>query len=353
MGLAGSMRCPDTIVSMSPPVDLRSDTVTVPTARMRRAMADAPVGDDGYGEDPTVRALEEAFATKVAKPASLFVPSGVMGNQIALRLHGRPGTAVVAGEHSHVVAYELGAAAINSPIQFHLVDDSSGGFDASVVDRACQGARYHQPEVSAVFVENTHMSTGGRPWGIERLRAVRRASGDRPIHMDGARLFNAQVATGIDASTFAAEATTVMTCLSKGLCAPVGSMLAGPSDLIDVARTERKRLGGAMRQAGILAAAGLVALDEMIERLAEDHERARRLAIAVSERWPDVVAEPSDLQTNVVVFYPPDPDSVIAHLFDHGVLAQSVGPGNVRLVTHADVDDEGIEIALGAIRSAP
>ena len=216
-------------------VDLRSDTVTKPTAKMRRAMADAEVGDDQYGEDPTVNALEEAYAARVGKPAALFVPSGVMANQIALRVLCRPGALVIAGRRQHVVIYEHGAAARNAGT-------------------------------------------------LPALEAVAWAAHGLPIHMDGARLFNAEVATGTSASAFTAPVTTVMSCLSKGLCAPVGSILAGPSDVMAEARLERHRLGGAMRQAGVIAAAGLLALRTMVDRLADDHARAQRLAHAVAER---------------------------------------------------------------------
>jgi threonine aldolase len=334
-------------------VDLRSDTVTQPTEKMRKAMYSAEVGDDGYGEDPTVNALEEAFTARIGKEAALFVPSGVMGNQIALRVFGRTGTAVVAGQRSHIVAFELGAAATNSATQFHLVDDATGAFDATVVDYACALADYHQPEVSLICVENTHMATGGRPWNLDALKAVRNAAKGRALHMDGARLFNAEVATGIPAATYAAQVTTVMTCLSKGLCAPVGSMLGGSSDAIAAARIERKRLGGSLRQAGIVAAAGLIALEEMVERLSEDHEAARRIGEAVANRWPEIGFSPSDVATNIVLFYPPNAEKLLAHLKENAIAGGSVGPGNVRLVTHAGLSASDIEIVVRAIESAP
>src|SRR3984957_3272790 len=245
-------------------VDLRSDTVTRPTPAMRRAMADAVVGDDDYGEDPTVRQLEETFAARVGKPAALFVPSGIMANQIALRVLSRPGTAVVAGARQHVVAYELGAAARNAGVQFAALDDGDGMLAAGDVARALEAAEYHQPAVSLVSIEHTHMAASGAPWSMDRLQAVAAAAGAVPIHMDGARLFNAEAATGTAAAEWAAPATTVMCCLSKGLCAPVGSLLAGPGDVIAEARLARKRLGGGMRQAGVLAAPGLVGLQAMI-----------------------------------------------------------------------------------------
>jgi threonine aldolase len=334
-------------------VDLRSDTVTRPTPAMRRAMAEAEVGDDDYGEDPTVRALEEDFAERVGKPAALFVPSGVMANQIAVRVLTMPGTAVVAGRRQHLVSYEYGAAAMNSGVQFIGVEDGDGMLVADDVRGARRAADHHQPAVSLVSVENTHMAASGAPWTLGRLAAVIDAAGPVPVHMDGARLFNAEAATGIPAAQWAAEVTTVMCCLSKGLCAPVGSLLAGATDLIEAARLARKRLGGGMRQAGVLAAPGLVALRDMTERLPEDHRRASRLAEAVASRWPGCGLDPGTVRTNIVTFEHAEPDKLLAHLEDRGVLAHAIAPGVVRFVTHHDVDDQGIERALAALADAP
>jgi len=323
-------------------VDLRSDTVTQPTAAMRRAMAEAEVGDDGYGEDPTVRALEEAFAERVGKQAALFVPSGTMGNQIALRLLGTPGRAVIAGLRSHVVAYEQGAFGVNGAAQLITVDDSSGVIGVDEVAWFVEaGGPHHWLPVAAVCVEDTHMPSGGRVWPAGALGAL--ADLGVPIHLDGARLFNASVASGLPAADRAAPATTVMCCLSKGLGAPVGSLLAGDAAAMEAARVERKRLGGAMRQAGVLAAAGLVALRDHVDRLAEDHARARRLADAVGV----------DCETNCVVFAHPEPVRLLEHLRAAGVLAGTIAPGTVRLMTHLGVDDAGVEVALKALASAP
>lgn len=331
-------------------VDLRSDTVTRPTPAMRRAMAEAEVGDDDYGEDPTVRTLEEAFAARVGKPAALFVPSGVMANQIALRVHTRPGTAVVAGRRQHVVAYEFGAAALNAGIQFAAVDDQDGTLAAADVRWARQA---DQPEVALVSIENTHMAASGAPWSMESLEAVVDAAGPVPIHMDGARLFNAEVATGIPAATWAAPVTTVMCCLSKGLGAPVGSLLAGSADLMAEARLARKRLGGGMRQAGVLAAPGLLALRDMVGRLHEDHARAARLAASVAERWPACGLDPATVRTNIVTFSHAEPEKLLAHLEDRGILAHAIAPGVVRFVTHLDVDDAGVTRTIAALEDAP
>jgi threonine aldolase len=330
---------------MAPPVvDLRSDTVTRPTPAMRRAMADAEVGDDGYGEDPTVRALEEAFAARVGKEAAVFVPSGTMGNQVALRLLGRAGTVVLAGRGAHLVRHEMGAAGTNAVAQLHPLDDEDGTLDPAEVATAIEAVEHHWPEVSAVAVENTHMPSGGTVWPLDRLAAV--AALGVPVHLDGARLFNAEVASGTAAAAFAAHATTVMCCLSKGLGAPVGSLLAGPADLVAAGRDERKRLGGAMRQAGVLAAAGLVALRDHVDRLADDHARAARLAEALG-------LDASRCPTNCVVFRPPAGTAhVLGVLADHGVLGGTIAPGTIRLMTHLDVDDDGVERALSALRTS-
>ena len=333
-------------------MDLRSDTVTRPTDAMRRAMADAEVGDDDYGEDPSVLALEEAFAARVGKPAALFVPSGVMANQIALRVLTRPGTAVVAGRRQHVVAYEYGAAAMNAGIQFVELDDGDGMLDAAAVRHVRQGAEHHQPAVSLIAIENTHMAASGAPWTESGLRALTEAAVGIPVHMDGARLFNAEAATGVSAADWAAAATTVMCCLSKGLCAPVGSLLAGSDDVIAEARLARKRLGGGMRQAGVLAAPGLVALRDMTGRLGEDHVRAARLAEAVAQRWPGSL-EVERVRTNIVTFTHGDADKLLAYLEGNGVLAHAIAPGTVRFVTHRDVDDAAVARVVDVLADAP
>ena len=333
-------------------IDLRSDTVTRPTPEMRRAMAEAEVGDDVYGEDPTVRRLEEAYAELVGKEAALFVPSGIMANQIALRLLSRPGDAVVAGARQHVVAYENGAAARNAGIQFVTLPDDDGVLDPSALAWALEAAEHHQPRPTLVCVENSHMPADGAVWSLAALDAVKEAASGLPVHMDGARLFNAVVASGVTAADFAARSTTVMSCLSKGLGAPVGSVLAGAGDLITEARLLRSGLGGGMRQAGVLAAAGLVGLEGMVERLAEDHARARRLASALADRFPGA-CRVERVRTNIVTCRHDRPDALIGHLGAQGILAGTIAPGVVRLVTHKDVDDEGVERALAAIATAP
>lgn len=337
---------------MARTVDLRSDTITQPTEAMRAAMAAAVVGDDGYGEDPTVAALEARFAQMTGKEAALFVPSGVMGNQIALRVLCAPGDVVLTGAHHHVVGFEMGAAARNAGVQFWTVEDGAGVFDLDEVARALAAEADHQVPVRALAVENTHMYAGGVPWPSVDLVELAALGAGRPIHLDGARLFNAVVATGESAAALCAPATTVMACLSKGLCAPVGSLLAGPADLIARARVERKRLGGTMRQAGFLAAAGLVALETMVERLADDHRRARRLAEAFAAAWPEAGYDPATCRTNIVSFDHPAARSIVAALGERGVLGQTVGPERVRFVTHHGVDDDDLDVALEAIAAA-
>lgn len=326
--------------------------MTRPTAAMRRAMAEAEVGDDGFGDDPTVNRLQEAFAARVGQEAALFMPSGTMANQVALRVLAPAGTAVIAGRRQHVVTHEGGAFGVNQVAQLQLVDDDDGTFDPGEVAYLVEAAQHRWPQPSVVCVENTHLGSGGRPWPLERLEAV--AEIGVPIHLDGARLFNACVATGVDPATYGALAATVTACLSKGLGAPVGSLLAGSADFVDRARLERKRLGGTMRQVGTLAAAGQVALDTMVDRLADDHDRARRLAAAVSERWPGCDrSAPPELMTNIVLFAHDDPGALLGHLAGQGVMGVTLGPRLVRLVTHLDVDDDGIDRAVAALKDAP
>ena len=321
---------------------------------MRRAMAEAEVGDDEYGEDPTVNRLQETFAELLGKEAAIYVPSGTMANQIAIRCLTRPGDAVVAGRRQHVVVYEAGAGPINSGITFLGLDDTDGTIDPASVKHAIDSGQHHQPPVGMIALEDTHMASSGRVWpdgAIAGIADLARPHGI-PVYLDGARLWHASVATGQSPAERAAPATAVMCCLSKGLGAPVGSLLAGPSDLVREAWIHRKRFGGSMRQAGIVAAGGLVALGR-IERLAEDHAKARRLATAVSERWPHLDLDPSTVQTNMVTFESADTAAFLDHMAASGVLAGTIEPGVIRLVAHADVDDAAIEQACGLIAKAP
>jgi len=324
-------------------VDLRSDTVTQPTDAMRDAIAGARVGDDGYAEDPTVNELEERFATLVGKEAAVFVPSGVMANQIAVRVLTAPGDVIVAGRGQHVVSFEMGASARNSSVQFATLDDRSGHLALRDVLDVIDAELDHQVHVAMVSVENTHMPSGGTPIEVGELAALAAAIGGRGLHLDGARLFNAVVATRTSAATLCEPATTVMACLSKGLCAPVGSLLAGPADLMARGRVERKRLGGTMRQAGFLAAAGIVALDTMVDRLAEDHERARALAELFATAFPESQYDPSTCRTNIVAFDHPQARQIVDELAQRGVEGGTVAPRRARFVTHAQVSDDDVD----------
>ena len=336
-------------------VDLRSDTVTRPPPGMRAAMAEAEVDDDVLGKDPTVARLESRVAHLLGKPAALFFPSGTQANQAAMLLHTTPGTEAVCEAESHVFHYEMADAAWLAGVQLHPVASRGGRLTAADVGRAIRPGDRHHPVTSLVWIENTHNMHGGVVVPVEAMREVRSLSLDRglPLHLDGARLWNAAAATGIALADFAAEADSVMVSISKGLGCPVGSLLAGPAELIDRAWAVRKRLGGGMRQVGILAAAGLWALGEVLPRLREDHARARRLAEGCRE-IPGL--EPLEPETNIVMIDltrpGPTAEEVALRLADRNVLLIATGPARLRAVTHFDVDDEGIERALSELRTA-
>ncbi|GAA0624771.1 GntG family PLP-dependent aldolase [Sporichthya brevicatena] len=323
-------------------IDLRSDTVTRPTAGMRRAMAEAEVGDDVYGEDPTVLALQERVAAMLGHEAALFTPTGSMANQLGLRLLARPGEEVLCDSQAHVVRAELGAHAAFGSVTTRTWNAPDGAFAAAdVIGMAVPESSTHLVRTGVVAVENTHNFGGGtvQPLDeLEKLAAWARESSVR-LHLDGARLWNAAVATGTSLEAYGRLFDAVSVCLSKGLGAPVGSLVAGSSDLVTGARWWRKRLGGGMRQVGVLAAAGLYALDHHIDRLAEDHARAAELARRLAEVTPGV----SMPQTNIIVLDLPDGGPVAADLVtaahDRGVLVSLIGPRTIRLVTHLDVDD--------------
>ncbi len=332
--------------------DLRSDTVTRPTDAMRRAMAEADVGDDVFGEDPTVRRLEERIAELLGKEAALFVPSGVMGNQIALRLHTRPGDEVVVAERSHIFHYEGGAPAALWGVQLRPVGDLSGVVTAEDVEAVLRPAYDWEPRTALVCLENTVNKAGGTvvpPEAIAPVAAVAREHG-LPLHLDGARLWNAAAALDLPIETLAAPFDTVNVCLSKGLGAPVGSALAGTAEHIREARRTRKLLGGGMRQVGVLAAAALVALDER-GRLAEDHARARLLAETVRD-LDDAFRLVRPPDSNIVLFdtlRQPATD-VLAALEAEGVRMVAFGPSTVRATLHRDVDDAGLGHAIDTLR---
>jgi threonine aldolase len=337
-----------------PVVDLRSDTVTRPTPAMRRAIAEAEVGDDVLGDDPTVRRLEERVAALLGKEAALFFPSGTQANQTAILLLGRPGTEVICEAQAHIYHYEMGAAAAWAGVQLRPVPTPDGVLTPDLVRAHIRPRSPHLLPTSAVTVENTHNAAGGKVVPLETLRAVHGAARDHglPVHLDGARLWNASAATGVPLAAYAGCADTVMVSFSKGLGCPVGSALAATRALIEEARTIRKRLGGGMRQVGILAAAALYALDHHVDRLPEDHRRARRLAELANDVPGLRATEP---ETNIVMIdieIPGlDAGTAAARLAAEGVLLVPFGPSRLRAVTHLDVDDAGIERAGAALQA--
>lgn len=320
-------------------IDLRSDTVTKPTEAMRRAMAEAPVGDDVYGEDPTVNSLQSRVAELLGKEAGLFVPSGSMGNLLALYLVAGRGGEVLAHEHSHIIHYELASGAALAGCQIVPVAGDRGILKPEALAAKVRGPIYYNARTKLVEVENTGNLAGGTCYSQSELAAVREWATARglPVHMDGARLWNASVATGCPPGEIAANADTVTVCFSKALGAPVGSVLTGPRDLIAEAKRIRKMLGGAMRQAGILAAACHYALDHHVAPLAEDHENARRLADTLAATgWARIPTAP---ETNIVFADTPGRDAaaVAATLAERGVLCSAMGAERIRFVTHRDV----------------
>jgi threonine aldolase len=339
-------------------IDLRSDTVTHPTLAMREAMYHAEVGDDVYGEDPTIKQLEELAAEKAGKAAALFVPSGTMGNALALLTHCRRGDEIIMGDRSHTYLYEVGGAArLNgSPVR-PVPTLANGSLSPEHLVSAFRGDDVHEARTGLLCLENTHNMCGGRVLDVRLLNELAGPARGRglPVHMDGARLFNAASALGVPAAALTAPVDSVMFCLSKGLCAPVGSMLAGDEPFIEEARRARKLLGGGMRQAGILAAAGIVALTEMIDRLAEDHESARRLAAGLAD-IPGIEIQPETVETNILFFGVRGPDGLpgpVAPLVDaaadEGVMLSRGDDGRIRAVTHHGITMAEIGHALDVL----
>jgi len=332
-------------------IDLRSDTVTRPTRAMREAMANAEVGDDVYGDDPTVRTLEDTVADLLGKEAALFVPSGTMGNQLAISLHTRPGDEVIVGEGAHVVFYESGAGPALSGVQFAIAGQG-GLFDAADVHaRAHPKEAYYCPRTSLVCVENTHNRAGGKVFPQERVLAVASAARELGlrVHLDGARLWNAEARTGLTPLALAQPFDTVSVCFSKGLGAPVGSVLAGPRDLVAEARRTRKRWGGGMRQVGILAAAALHGLRHHRARLVEDHQNAALLAKLVGEAGLPVEAP----ETNIVNIDTRVPAAALSRaLSEQGLLISPSGPNRLRAVTHLDASREQVTRAAELLATA-
>ena len=336
---------------MKKPIDLRSDTVTQPTSEMREAMACAKVGDDVYGEDPTVNRLQALAADRMGKEAAMFVPSGTMGNQICVKLHTRAGQEVIVDRLSHMFNLEMAAMAAMSGCQANPVSCDDGVADWSTIKTAIRPIDDHYAATGLICLENSVNLAGGTVASLTAMNEV--CAGARelgiPVHLDGARIFNAAVALGCDVGEIAAPFDSVMFCLSKGLGAPVGSMIAGSQSFIRRAIPVRRMFGGAMRQAGVLAAAGVVALEQMTHRLGEDHSNARLLAERIAA-IPDVRIDPEAVRTNIVVFETDLPEEeVLATLKAQGVLAGSIGPGRIRLVTHKDVARADCEKAADII----
>jgi len=337
-------------------IDLRSDTLTRPTAAMRRAMADAEVGDDLYREDPTTRRLEAAVAERFGHQAALFVPSGTMGNQICLRLAAAPGTGCLLHEDNHILWHEDGAGARLSGIQFHTLAGPRGLLDPEDVRARVRTAEYGTP-TSAIAVEQTHNRGGGAVWPLETLAAIRGVADGAGLrlHCDGARIWNAHVAAGVPLERYGALFDSLSVCFSKGLAAPVGSAVIGDRELIERAREERQLLGGGMRQSGVLAAAALVALERMVDRLAEDHANARRTAETVASAVPGSV-DLDAVQTNMVVLaagaFGTDAPGLVKRLADLEVLAGASSPDQVRLVFHYEVSAPDADQAARAIVAA-
>lgn len=337
-------------------IDLRSDTVTRPTAEMRRAMFEAEVGDDVYGEDPTVNRLEELAARMLGKEAAIFVPSGSMGNLIAVKLHTRPGSEIVVEARSHIFDYEMASAAAIAGVTCRTVRGTDGLLDWAGVRAAIHhGTPYYVAPTSLVALENSHNMAGGAVLSLAAAEEIcdgAHALGI-PVHLDGARIFNAAIALGVSVEEVARPFDSVMFCLSKGLGAPVGSILAGSRDFITEARNWRKRLGGGMRQVGVLAAAGIVALEQSPRLLVEDHAKARRLAEGLSE-LPGVEIDPERVVTNIVIFDIGATGMTTAQmsreLKARGILANGISGREMRMVTHYDVDHAAIEHALIAAR---
>jgi threonine aldolase len=340
-------------------IDLRSDTVTLPTPAMRKAMYEAEVGDDVYGEDPTVNRLEALAASVMGKEAALFVPSGTMANLVSLLSHCRRGDEAIMGDMAHIYVFEGGGSAVVGGINPHTIPNQPDGtLDPRAVEAAVRDpSNVHFPRSRLICLENTHNRCSGAVITTAYMARIRELA-DRhgmAIHLDGARLFNAAVALGVTPRSLAREAESVSFCLSKGLAAPSGSLVCGSAEFISRAHRNRKMVGGGMRQIGVLAAAGIVALETMVERLAEDHDTARRLAEGLAG-LPGILLDPERVQTNIVIFdlaaSAPPAAEFVAGLRDRGIKLGTEGGRRFRAVTHYGISTQDIEMALKAIGQA-
>ena len=352
---SGTLTDPDRVKAADDVVDLRSDTVTRPTAAMRRAMSEAEVGDDVYGEDPTVNRLEKRAAEIFGKEAALFVPTGCMGNLISIKVWTHHGNEVICEERSHVNLYELASMSAIAGCMPRVARAEDGLLTWKHVEAAIRPQIYYDSQTALVCLENTNNMWGGTVYPVAQADEIcdRARDAGLRVHLDGARVFNAAVALGEDVKRLAAKFDSVMFCLSKGLGAPVGSMIASSREFIEKGRIYRKMFGGGMRQAGIVAAAGLIALEESPKRLHIDHENARRLAQGIAE-MPGLQIDPVKVKTNIVIFDCSKTGKTAVELCEalqsHGVWAQDTAPYSVRFVTHCDVDRQGIERALLVLR---
>ena len=337
-------------------IDLRSDTVTKPSAAMKQAMFSAPLGDDVFGDDPTVNKLQAETAKLLGKQAGLFVPSGTMGNQIALKTLTQPGDEVILDYESHIFRYEVAGAAVMSGLQFHTITGPGGIMTAEQVKEAIRPADIHQPQTTVVCLENTHNRAGGTIYPLDEIDRINRIcrKSNIKMHLDGARLWNASVASGVSLKEYSKYFDSVMVCFSKGLGCPAGSVLAGDKMFIEKARRNRKMMGGGMRQTGILAGAGLYALKHNLKRMAEDHKRAKRLAQIISQ-ISKIKIDLDSVQTNIVVFDIKQTgmrsEQAMEKLARKGLWLVSFGPTRLRAVTHLDVSDRGITGAGEILRS--
>ncbi len=333
-------------------IDIRSDTVTLPTKKMREAIFTAEVGDDVYGDDPTVNKLEKIAAQKIGKEAALFVPSGTFGNELALLIHTLRGDEVILDHYSHIAVHEAGASAVIAGVQLRTFRSNKGRPDPDEIESLIRSENIHYPRTGLICLENAHgMGTVIDLDNMKRVHEIAYAH-NIPVHLDGARIFNAACTLKVDAKEIAKYTDSVMFCLSKGLAAPVGSMLAGTEEFIEKARRGRKLMGGAMRQAGIIAAAGIVALEDMIPRLCEDHKNAQKLADGLS-RLPYIEVFADRLDINMVFFRFKkhiDDNKFVLHMFKKGIKINSIEDGEYRFVTNKDVSFEDIDKILDAVK---
>ncbi|MDI6600731.1 MAG: low-specificity L-threonine aldolase [Thermoanaerobacteraceae bacterium] len=336
-------------------IDIRSDTVTQPTQAMREAMYSAEVGDDVYGEDPTVNRLEEMAAEIMGKEAAIFVTSGTQGNQTAVLTHTNRGDEIILEETAHIFTHEVAGTAFLSGVQVKSIKGHNGMMEVGDIEKAIRPENIHYPKTALICLENTHNRAGGTVTPLERMKNIYEMAHRHgiPIHLDGARIFNAAIYLGVPAREIAQYADSVQFCLSKGLCAPVGSLLVGTKDFIKRARKYRKMLGGGLRQSGFLAAAGIVALTEMVDRLAEDHENARILADGLAN-IKGININMETVQTNIIVFSIEglgiNGDRFVSMLYDRGIKANGSPDYGMRFVTHKDVQREDVYTVLKAVQ---